>query len=523
MPALVKSAASLFSENETLRIEVHGLREKITRDEEQLSEYDAEIARLHEIIRKLKREVFGPRRERWESAEQILLFFEPEGPKPAIDEPDLVEIKGFKRRRGKRRPLPANLPREVVVIDVGEHEKLNKDGSPRRVIGEEISEKLIREPAKIKVVEYHRLKYSAPDEEPGVIVAPAPPSILPKSIASSSLLAHIITNKYADGLPLYRQEEMFERDGIEIPRNTMARWIVQTSQACLGIWNALEERLMEQPYVSCDETRVQVLKEEGRKANSQSWMWVRGTPAAKEKIVLFDYDSSRSGKVAERLFAEYQGYLQCDGFAGYNAAQKSGLTRLGCAMHSRRKFFDAKEVGASKGQSLAAEGLKYFKKLFDVEKMAKEFSPEDRFALRLKDAAPVWGEMKAWADKHYGMVPPKSKIGEAFHYLIEQYQYLRNYLLDGRLEIDNGFAERAIKYFAIGRNNWLFADTVGGAEASSVFYSFVVTAKLNGVNPYDALKKIFDEVPLAKTVDDYERISHALTSKPPPRMERVLV
>ena len=516
-------AALLLEAVELLRIENTGLRTKVKEDETQLSEYDAEITRLHEIIRKLKRETFGPRRERWESAEQILLFYEPEGPKPAIDESDLVEVKGFKRRRGKRKPLPANLPREVIVIDVAEHEKVNKDGSPRRVIGEEISEKLIREPAKIKVVEYHRLKYSAPDEEPGVIVAPAPPSILPKSIASSSLLAHIITNKYADGLPLYRQEEMFEREGIEIPRNTMARWIVQTSQACVGIWNALEERLMAEPYVSCDETRVQVLKEEGREASAQSWMWVRGTPSAKEKIVLFDYDPSRSGKVAERLLAQFQGYLQCDGYAGYNAVEKSGLIRLGCAMHSRRKFFDAKEVGASKGQSLAVEGLKYFKKLFDVEKMGKELSTEDRFALRLKDSAPIWEEMKTWADKYYGMVPPKSKIGEAFHYLIEQYQYLRNYLLDGRLEIDNGFTERAIKYFAIGRNNWLFADTVGGAEASSVFYSFVVTAKLNGVNPYDALKTIFDEVPLAKTIDDYERISRHLTLKPPPLVERVLV
>lgn len=519
----MKAASSLFSENELLRLEVSGLQERVERREKQLCEYDAEIARLHEIIRKLKREAFGPRRERWESAEQILLFYEPEGPKPTIDESELVEVKGFKRRRGKRKPLPANLPREVVVIDVAENEKVNKDGSLRRVIGEEISEKLIHEPAKIKVVEYHRLKYSAPDEEPGVIVAPAPPSILPKSIASSSLLAHIITNKYADGLPLYRQEEMFEREGIEIPRNTMARWIVQTSQACLGIWNALEERLMAEPYVSCDETRVQVLKEEGRKPDSQSWMWVRATPAAKEKIVLFDYDPSRSGKVAERLFAEYQGYLQCDGYAGYNAAEKSGLIRLGCGMHSRRKFFDAKEVGSPKGQGLAADGLRYFKKLFAVEKMAKELSPEDRFGLRQKEAAPIWDEMKTWADKHYEMVPPKSKIGEAFHYLTEQYQYLRNYLLDGRLEIDNGFTERAIKYFAIGRNNWLFADTVGGAEASSVFYSFVVTAKLNGVNPFNALKSVFDEVPLAQTVDDYERISRHLTLKPPPIVQRVLV
>jgi len=509
----MKATASLFNENELLRIEVRGFKEKVERDEKQLSEYDAEITRLHEIIRKFKREVFGPRKERWESSEQILLFCEPEQPKPRQDDSDeMVEVKGFKRRRGKRKPLPTNLPREVVVIEAADHEKLSKDGTPRRVIGEEISEKLVYEPAKVKVIEYHRLKYSAPDEEPGVIMAPLPPSILPKSIATASLLAHIITNKYADGLPLYRQEEIFSRQGIDIPRNTMARWIVQTSHACVGIWNALEEQLMASPYVSCDETRTQVLKEDGRTPESQSWMWVRATPSDKQKIVLFDYDPSRSGKVAKRLLADYEGYLQVDGYAAYNGLEtQRGLIRIGCNMHGRRKFFDANE-GSLKGQGLASQGLKFYKKLYDIEKSAKELSWDDRYALRQKEAAPIWDEMKDWADKHYGMVPPKSQIGGAFHYFLGEYEYLRGYLRDGRLEADNGFAERAVKYFAIGRNNWLFSDTVGGAEASSVFYSFVVTAKLNGVNPYKALNKIFDEVPLAKTADDYERISKALLS-----------
>lgn len=515
--------ATLFKEVELLRIENGGLKNRVERDEKQLSEYDAEITRLHEIIQKLKREAFGPRKERWESPEQILLFYEPESPKPKDDADDLVEVKGFKRRRGKRKPLPANLPREVVVIDVADHEKISKDGTPRRVIGEEISEKLIHEPAKIKVIEYHRLKYSAPDEEPGVIVAPAPPSILPKSIASASLLAHIITNKYADGLPLYRQEEKFLRHGIEIPRNTMARWIVQTSIACQGVWNALEERLMSSPYVSCDETRVQVLKEDGRTPESQSWMWIRATPSDKQKIVLFDYDPSRSGKVAQRLLAEYKGYLQVDGYNGYNALEtQDGLVRLGCNMHGRRKFFDAKE-GSSKGQGLACEGLKFYNKIYRVEKAARNLSWEERYELRLKEAAPIWDEMKEWADKSHDLVPPKSKIGEAFHYFLGEYQYLRSYLKDGRLEADNGFAERAIKYFAIGRKNWLFSDTVGGAEASSMFYSFVVTAKLNGVNPEAALHKIFEEVPLAKSADDYERISGYLCSKPPPKVETIFV
>jgi len=203
-------------------------------------------------------------------------------------------------------------------------------------------------------------------------MAPLPPSILPKSIATSSLIAHIITNKYADGLPLYRQEEIFARQGIEIPRNTMARWIVQTSQACVGVWNALEERLLASPYVSCDETRTQVLKEDGKAAKSQSWMWVRATPSDKQKIVFFDYDQSRSQKVAKKLFTDYEGYLQVDGYGAYNALEKNKrIIRVGCNMHGRRRFFDAAE-GSVKGQGLANEGLRFYKMIYDIERVATE-------------------------------------------------------------------------------------------------------------------------------------------------------
>lgn len=269
---------------------------------------------------------------------------------------------------------------------------------------------------------------------------------------------------------------------------------------------------MASPYVGCDETRVQVLKEDGRPAESQSWMWIRTTPSDSTKIALFDYDPSRSGNVAKRLFAGYKGYLQVDGYGGYNALEKKeGIIRLGCNMHGRRKFHDA-SLGSEKGQPLAKVGLDYYHKLNEIEERAKELSWQERFLLREKEATSIWSEMKTWAEKNYAVVPPKSKIGTAFHYFIGEYEYLTAYLKDGMLLFDNGFTERTVKYFAIGRKNWLFSDTVGGAKASSLFYSFVVTAKLNGLNPYDALDRIFTEVPLAKTIDDYERIATYLLS-----------
>jgi transposase len=502
----------LFNENESLRIENQSLKAKGDKDERRLELYDEEVSRLHEIIRKLKREAFGPRRERWETTEQCLLFNEAEtlAKEDAGPSEDKVEVPAHTRTRGKRKPLPENLPREVVVIDLKDSEKFAPDGSPLRVIGKEVSEKLVYEPAVMKVIEYQRLKYGGVEGADTVKIAPVVPCIVPKGIATASLLAHIVTSKFADGLPLYRQEEQFARLGVDIPRSTMGRWIMKAGESCQGIWNALEERLMSRPYVSCDETPVQVLKEEGRTAESKSWMWVRATPSDEKKVVLFDYDPSRSGEVAKRLFADYAGFLQVDGYGAYNTLEKNpGLVRIGCGMHGRRKFNDAAE-GAAKGQSLAAEGMAFFQKLYSIEEKAKDLSWDERHALRDREARPLWDAMKQWADKHYDSVPPKSKIGQAFHYFIGEYEYLRAYLLHGMLEMDNGFAERAIKYFAIGRKNWLFSDTVEGALGSSLFYSFVVTAKLNGVDPYQALKRIFEEVPVATTVEDYERLSGIL-------------
>lgn len=498
-------AAELLADNKLLRTEIAALRERADKETQKVSHYEEENERLNEIIRKLKREAFGPSKERWEDSEQILLFNEPESArKPQPDQ--YVDVKPHKRRRGKRRPLSKNLPREIVVIDLPEDQKVSEEGNLLRPIGKEVSERLVYKPAELKVIEYHRIKYAGPEGDDTVRIADPVPSIIPKSIVTPSLLAHIVTAKYADGTPLYRQEEQFERLGVDIPRCTMARWIITASEKCQPVWNVLEDRLLSSPYVSCDETHTQVLKEDGRTAESKSWMWVRATPSEKQKIVLFDYDPSRSGEVAKRLFAGYEGYLQADGYSAYHALQEQkGITAIGCNMHGRRKFFDAAE-GAAKGQSLATEGLRFYKVLYAIEERGRELPWDARFTLRQKESSPIWDQMKDWAEKNTSVVPPKSKIGQAFHYFLEQYDLLRGYLLHGMLEMDNGFAERAIRKFAIGRNNWLFSDTTDGAKASSMFYSFVVTAKINGVNPYTALDKLFTEIPIAKTIDDYERI-----------------
>jgi transposase len=511
---------SLFSDFMQLQNEYTGLKLWQAKQLEREALYQQEIAWLTEELLRIRRERFGAMKERWESEEQIILFNEaeveagksdPEGQAEALDSP--VSVSGFKRKRGKRGPLPPALPREIVTVELPESERFTEDGQPLQVIGKEISEKLFFEPARLKVLEYHRLRYGVDSGDP-IKTAPPVPSIIPKGIATPSLLADIVTNKYADGLPLYRQEEIWERTGVPLSRSSMGRWIMQAAEACMPVWNVLEGWLLEETYVSCDETPTQVLKEKGRAAETKSWMWVRGTPNRKQPIVLFDYDPHRSGEVAKKLFADYRGFLQADAYGAYNGLEKQeGVIRLGCNMHGRRGFSDA-DKGAKEGRGLAAIALKYYQRLYAIEEKAKKqgLSPSDRKILRDVEQVPIWEEMKAWAEKHITKVPKKSLIGKALAYFTSQYELLRGYLVDGRLEMDNGFAERTIRKFAIGRNNWMFSDTPEGAHASALFYSFVVTAKLNGVNPYQAIRTIFERIPTASTVEDYEALANLLLS-----------
>ena len=507
-------------EIQRLRAEVNGFGALLARKDEKLKFYESENAYLNEIIQKMKREIFGPRKERWESEEQLVfneVEVESKNPKPddlADDESD-VEVDPHKRKRGKRQPLPGNLPREIIPIELPEEERFDEEGNPLKAIGVEKSEKLRFEPAKLSVIEYHRVKYGR-DVGDYEKTAPPVPSIIPKGIPDESLIGGIVMQKYGYGMPLYRQEEQFKSLGVNIPRCTQARWVIKTAQAAMPIRNCLEERLLADVYVSCDESHIQVLNEEGRKPEAKSWMWVRCTPGAQEKIVLFDYDPHRSGDVVKRLFLDYKGTLQVDGYAAYNVLEKRGdIDRIGCNMHGRRYFFDASE-GAKEGKPLAETALRYYRGLYLIEEEAKDMNPNERFDLRLEKSQPIWNEFKDWADENVRKVPPKSKIGQAFHYFQSEYTCLVGYLKNGLFEMDNGFAERMIRKFAIGRNNWLFADSEDGAEASSLFYSLIVTAKVNGGDPQKKINAVLKQLPYAKTIDDFERLADMLLARPPP-------
>jgi len=516
---LPDDVTSLKSTIFSLQKELNQKQDELSTKEEKLNYYEQENDRLSEVIRLFKHRHFGKNSEKWQVEEQYLLFNEVEALVDGQEKDEKgIEVKGHTRKpRGKRSSLPEHLPRDIEVIDIPEEEKnCPKHGNSLKVIGEEVSEKLEYRPAELRVKRIVRLKYGCSGCDECIKEASAPPSIIPKGIATPSLLSQIVTSKFMDGLPLYRQERIFDRLKVDLHRNTMARWIVQVAEACIPIWNLLEEKLLERPYVSCDETKVQVLKEKGKKAESLSYMWVRAGPGPLgPKIVLFDYDPSRSQEVPKRLLADYKGYLQVDGYQAYNEICRSpDIVRLGCFMHARRRFFEATKA-SKKGSPLAEQGLSTIQTLYKIEEEIKDFSIEDIYKVRQEKSVPLLDELHDWSEKNSRKVPPKSTIGKAFSYLLDEWPYLTRYTEHGMLNIDNGLIERMIKYFAIGRKAWLFSDTVGGAEASSLFYSFVITAHVNNQKPNEVLMKIFEQLPYARTVDDYEALAQYLLGTNP--------
>ncbi len=255
-----------------------------------------------------------------------------------------IEIKAKAKTRG-RKPLPSELPRVKVIYDLSESERQCSCGCQLTEIGEETSEQLDIIPAKIRVLQHIQKKYACKGCEENVKTATKLAQPIPKSNASAGLLAHVAVSKYQDALPLYRQEGMFKRVGIHLPRQTLANWMIRSSELLQPLINLLRDQLLASPVIHCDETVVKVLKEPDKPASSQSYMWVQVAGPPQQRIVLFDYDQSRSGQVPLRLLSGYEGYLQTDGYEGYNAvASQPGITQLCCMAHARRKFMEAKKV-----------------------------------------------------------------------------------------------------------------------------------------------------------------------------------
>jgi transposase len=497
------------------------LKKIIVQNELDLADCHTAITALQEQVLKLKAMLFGTKTEKSKTstvnAQQLSLFDTTEFLKSSENNDEETEkactVREYSRKKSGRKPIPADLPREEILCDIPEEDKVCACGCTLKRIGEETSEKLCIIQPRLFVKRYIRPKYACPacegteDESPTVKISPLPPQIISKGLASPELLAQIMISKFADALPFYRQTDIFKRIGVDLPRATMSGWALRVAAKCMPILRILYDELRTCDYVCMDETPVQVLNEPGRKNTAKSQMWVAGGGLKGRIVKLYHYDTSRGSHVPEKILGDnYQGYLQSDGHISYvSIGNRKGVIHLGCLVHIRRKFVDVVKTGSQK-TGTAAMVIDLIRQVYRWEKEVDGKSADVVLAVRRQKIAPILDEIEALLKSRQAKIPPKSLLGKAVNYALGQWPRIKAYLDDARLRPDNNLAENAIRPFVVGRKNWLFSGSPGGARASACLYSLIETAKANGLEPYAYLVKLFTELPYAKNADDLHHL-----------------
>ena len=425
-----------------------------------------------------------------------------------------VAVKAHERKRQSGNVLdvvPEGTPTEVVEHRLPEDERICRAcGSEMVEIGKEVRRSLMMNPAAFWVREdvYYTYACKNCEQETGeanIAKAAKEPALLPGSFASAETVAYLAAQKFVMYSPLYRLQQEFERQGLKLSRQTMANWLLNISEKWLRpVYDVLREQLCRESVLHADETTLQVLKEPGRSSTSKSYMWLyRTSGCAKQAVVLYEYQPTRKAEHAEAFLKGFSGWLHADGYQGYHKLP-GNIRAVGCWAHARRKFDEALQTLPKEMQkdAPAAIGECYCSRLFKLEQAFAELTPEERYEKRLEQAKPVLDALLSWANEMQAKTAPKSALGRAIHYLLEQWPYLTRYLEDGRLELSNNRAERSIKPFVMGRKNWLFANTPGGAQASAVIYSLIETAKENGLDPYRYLLWVLQNAPQLSETDE---------------------
>lgn len=525
---------SLPSDSSQLQSIVLELRDETVKMEDMARSYEEEIQRLRFENSCLKHQLYGRKSEKLsgladDGAQPGLLFTIEREEAPPDQEllVELIKVPAHTRQKKKNKPrgLPEHLSRIEVIHDLGAEEKVCGCGSELSRIGEMVHEKLEMRPAYFWVERHIRPKYACKncegvdkgDDEATVKVAAAPLDLLPKSIATPSLLAYLLVGKFVDGLPFYRLEKQLLRLGVCVSRASMAIWAITVSQKCKGLLDLFKSHLLSGPLIQMDETPIQVLNELGRDASTKSYMWVMRGGSPGKPTILYHYSTSRGSQVAETLLKGYRGGVQTDGYSAYHFLDyREGVVHAGCWAHVRRKFVDIlrplnklrrplKELGKT------GEALQIIKDLYAIEKKAREeeLSPQLLYELRQKESRPIVEKFKGWLAENTLLVPPKSPLGKAIHYPLGQWPRLIQFLDHSIFTLDNNLAENAIRPFVVGRKNWLFSDQEYGAEANAALYSIVETAKANGLNPHHYLCYLFDKLPalISQTNGHYPKIT----------------
>ena len=387
-----------------------------------------------------------------------------------------------------RMKLPEHLERRIITLEP------SADITGLTCIGEEVTEELDYEPGRLYVNRYVRPKYVSKDNE-GILIAPVAERPLPKAIAGAGLLAQTIIDKYVDHLPLYRQQQRFAREGMNIPYATLTDWVHNSCRLIEPLYEALRKQVVQSDYLHADETPIKVLDKDRKGETHRGFYWVYHNSI--EGLVLFDYQMGRGREGPKQMLKDFKGHLQTDGYCAYDffkeqqQEQGGNITVLHCMAHARRKFYEA----LSNDKARAEHALTQIGKLYDIERRAKELEDELRLAIRKQEAVPVLESLGKWMKEQYVEVLPKSTIGKALGYSIERWKELMIYATDGKLSIDNNPVENTIRPVAVGRKNYLFAGSHQAAQRSAMLYSLLGTCKLHGINPFIWLKEVLKRIP----------------------------
>ena len=451
---------------------------------------------LKDELNQLKRLIFGSKNERFipsVSPDQLALDIAIQQKEQAIV--SATETIQYQRKKATkpesekvqtgRMSLPASLPREQVIIEP------SVDVTGWKKIGEEKTEELERIPGKLFVRQYIRSKYVDPSGEQ-IVIGELPVRPIDKGIAGPGLLAQIVIDKFVDHLPVYRQVQRFEREGMKLPISTLADWISGSCALLEPLYETHRKLVLSQSYLQADETPIKVLDQAKKGTTHRGYHWVYHAPLA--RLVLFDYREGRGREGPHECLQDFSGYLQTDGYAVYEYFdQRSNITLLNCMAHARRMFENALENDKSRAEFVLTE----MQKLYAVEQVGRDasLSREQLLTLRQEQAVPVLENLKAWMMEAYAQVVPQSAIGKAIFYSLHRWDKLCIYTTDARLQIDNNLVENAIRPVAIGRKNYLFAGSHNGARRAAMLYSFLGTCKINNINPFEWLRDILSRIP----------------------------
>lgn len=445
-----------------------------------------EIELLKQQLAELRRLIFGAKSERFVSLpeEQLSLFSQvPEQAEVATEQINYTRHKKQTKEKPVRQPIPAHLPRVEEII---EPESL-PEGATK--IGEEITEQLEYNPAQVYVRRIVRPKYALPQQ--GVIIAELPTLPLPKTNAGASLLAHIAVSKFVDHLPLYRQIQIFKRQQLYISDSTIGDWLSATCDLLQPLYDCLGKKVVQSNYIQMDESPIGVQDKHNGSGLHTGYQWVIHAPV--ERLVLFQYDPSRSKRLPEKLLDEFCGTLQTDGYHVYqNLTTKHPIVLLGCMAHARRYFEKAQDNDPAR----AAYALKQFQKLYAVEDKIRNRKPNALVIVRYRKfvAVPLLTELEQWMKQHIYEVLPKSAIGKAIAYTLNIWPNLIRYTQNADFRIDNNLIENAIRPLALGRKNYLFAGSHNAAQNTAMMYSFFATCKINGIEPLEWLTEVLNKI-----------------------------